>query len=380
MSALHLSPKDNNYLTSNLINQQITQNKMDLTLSSDVTEHPVNTTAVLTDGTGRVTLEGAVTITGTPAADMKIATLPTPLNPARDTYCLVPVLRSGTWVTNVIQVESSDNGISYLSMTNAGSYSGVPAISFGSPGEDAQAEAVMRIKTTGITSVTAQSGAGNYAPGDTITLAGGSAPGGFTRAVLNVTHTKVVSATVAAGGSGGTTGTQTVTGTTGTGTPFQASVTVAGGAITAVLSITVAGDYTVNPTTPTAEPVTGASLTGAQLNVKLGVLTATRNAGGIYGTVPSNPVAQFSTSGAGTGATFNVNWEVLGMFVLNSGHGYSNSTPVVFTGGGIISADPATATLNIDTSQGGDINLQNIPTADDLIFLDNITFLVEPYF
>lgn len=84
----------------------------------------------------------------------------------------------------------------------------------------------------------------------------------------------VTAATVASGGSGGTSGTQTVTGTTGTGTFFQASVTVSSGAITAVLSITVGGLYTAPPTTPTAEPVTGAGLTGATLNLTMaGVAT-----------------------------------------------------------------------------------------------------------
>ena len=187
-------------------------------------------------------------------------------------------------------------------------------------------------------------GAGVYAPADTIGLTGGTQS---VAATLVVSSTQVVSATIAAGGSGGTNGTQTVTGTTGTGTKFQASVTVAGNAITAILSITVGGNYTVNPTTPTAEPVTGASLSGATLNIKLGVKafsifaggTFTANAAGgtftqastsgsgtgatfqfalfgpktmavsspgTYTALPSNPVAQASTSGSGIGATFNI--------------------------------------------------------------------------
>jgi hypothetical protein len=84
----------------------------------------------------------------------------------------------------------------------------------------------------------------------------------------------VTGATVAAGGTGGTAGTQTVTGTTGTGTMFQASVTVSGGAITAVQSIAVGGLYTASPTNLAAEPVTGAGLTGATLNLTMaGVAT-----------------------------------------------------------------------------------------------------------
>lgn len=89
----------------------------------------------------------------------------------------------------------------------------------------------------------------------------------------SVVNSAVTAAAITAGGSGGTAGTQTVTGTTGTGTKFQASVTVSGGAITAVLSILVAGAYTVLPTNPAAEPVTGAGLTGATLNLTMATIS-----------------------------------------------------------------------------------------------------------
>lgn len=81
---------------------------------------------------------------------------------------------------------------------------------------------------------------------------------------------QVVSAAIVNGGTGGTTGTQTVTGTTGTGTRFQASVTIASGAITAINQITTAGAYTADPTALSAEPVTGAGLSGAVLSLTMG--------------------------------------------------------------------------------------------------------------
>jgi hypothetical protein len=83
------------------------------------------------------------------------------------------------------------------------------------------------------------------------------------------------SATVANPGSGGTNGVQTVTGTTGTGTKFQASVTIAGGEVVSVNSFVVEGSYSVAPAAPTVEPVTGASLTGAELNVVFAELVST---------------------------------------------------------------------------------------------------------
>jgi hypothetical protein len=73
----------------------------------------------------------------------------------------------------------------------------------------------------------------------------------------------VLTATVNAAGSGGTNGPVTITGTTGTGTKFQARGVIAGGALTGPLTITNAGSYTVDPTSLTAEPVTGGPLTGA---------------------------------------------------------------------------------------------------------------------
>ncbi|MGW1423669.1 hypothetical protein ACWAT4_26515 [Bradyrhizobium manausense] len=79
------------------------------------------------------------------------------------------------------------------------------------------------------------------------------------------TLSSVSAATVGAGGSGGTNGTQTVTVVGGTGVAAQLSVTVAGGAITAILGVTNAGSYSVVPSSPAA--VTGAGLSGATVNL-----------------------------------------------------------------------------------------------------------------
>src|SRR6185312_6885388 len=102
----------------------------------------------------------------------------------------------------------------------------------------------------------ATAGVGVYAPADTIHLTGGTQT---TPAVLSVVTTFVTAAAIASAGSGGTNGSQTVTGTTGTGTKFQAKVTVTGGAIASVDLILVSGLYSINPTVPSAEPVTGGS-------------------------------------------------------------------------------------------------------------------------
>lgn len=176
---------------------------------------------------------------------------------------------------------------------------------------------------------TAQSGAGSYAPGDTITLTGGTA---VVNAILTVSTTQVVSATIAAAGSGGTNGTATVTGTTGTGTRFTANVTIAGGLITAVNSITTGGIYTANPTTLATEPVAGTTvvgvagngLTGAQLAVKTGPFVVAVTSPGSYSANPANPVSQGSTSGSGTGFTVNATFSAGGGFFYAS----DDTTPI----------------------------------------------------
>ncbi len=157
----------------------------------------------------------------------------------------------------------------------------------------------------------------SYVPADTITLTDGAPT---THGVLAVATTGVVSATIAAAGTfTGSTGPFTVTGTTGTGTKFTASCTLTNGSgITAVLSILTAGIYTANPTTLTAEPVTAALLTGGQLNIVMGVVSATITTPGIVTTVPTNPVAQTSSSGAGTGATFTLTYQGISQTLMAS--------------------------------------------------------------
>lgn len=152
---------------------------------------------------------------------------------------------------------------------------------------------------------TAGNGVDSFVPGtDVLALSGGSMP---TPPTFDVTHTKVIAYAIAAAGSGGTPGAVTVTGTTGTGTPFQIAGTIGGGGtLSALGALSVAGDYTVNPADVAAEPVTGGSLSGAQVAVFMGVLTAALATGGLVGgDPPTNPVAT-ANSGAAAGCTLNV--------------------------------------------------------------------------
>ena len=176
-------------------------------------------------------------------------------------------------------------------------------------------------------------------PASTLTCSGGTAT---TACQVIVFSTQVVSATVAASGSGCANGTQTVTGTTGvSGTTavayFTASVNVSGNAITAVNSITTGGTYYVNPTTLTAEPVTGASCVGAQLSVVMGALTGAVTVAGNYTAVPSNPVG-FTGTGSGIQATFG-----------SGPYWYGN--PLVGTISGVVNSG-GNATFNMSSVAG----------------------------
>lgn len=150
-------------------------------------------------------------------------------------------------------------------------------------------------------------------PGNLVTVSGGTST---TAATARFQDCQAVSATIAAAGSGGTNGACTVTGTTGTvglngGTLFQASVTISGNAISAVNSISRAGDYIANPTTIAAEPVTGCSLSGAQLNVVMGDLFFSVQNTGSYTIPPNSPV-----SVSGSNATLPVSFGPIAATVL----------------------------------------------------------------
>lgn len=160
----------------------------------------------------------------------------------------------------------------------------------------------------------------HYAPGDTVTLGGGTllAAGGIptpAHTELTVTDTQLVSATIVAAGTGGTPGSAQVIGTTGTGTMFILDVTINGsGHISSIDDINAAGDYTVNPTDLTDEPVadnSSSGITGASVSVVMGALLAEIAVAGAYATPPANPVSQASSSGSGTGATWDLGFTAL---------------------------------------------------------------------
>lgn len=162
------------------------------------------------------------------------------------------------------------------------------------------------INTTG----TGSAGLNNYYPNDIVYGTSTPTPGQYL-----VTNTKAIAATVVAGGTGGSNGACTITGTTGTGTKFQASGTVTGGVLGGALTVTTAGNYTVNPTSLAIEPVTGCSLTGATVSLGIGVLTASI----LVPDVSTGTAATITpTGGSGSGLVLTPTWSTRSQIQISS--------------------------------------------------------------
>ena len=156
--------------------------------------------------------------------------------------------------------------------------------------------------TTYVASAATVAPGAGYVPGDTLNVVGGTHS---IAAVLTVASVTAISATPAAGGSGYNIGdTLTFSGANYT-SPLVLTVSNAsGGAITGV-TITAAGQRTVNVP---GNPVTPTSTSGSGINATFtlgwGVNTVTVGNQGAYTVNPTNPVSV--TGGSGTNATFTV--------------------------------------------------------------------------
>lgn len=223
--------------------------------------------------------------------------------------------------------------------------------------------AVIEAASVKLESATVSEPGEGYAPGDEITLAGGV---GGTAAIVAVATTKVVAAEIVAAGTSGTAGSGTITGTTGTGTKFQASVTINDdGELASIDEITVAGSYTVNPTDPAEEPVTGGDLEDATVAVTIGVDTVSVDTAGSYVEL-TDTYTQASTDGDGTGAEIGP-----AVFELNTVRLAEAGSYSAFPSNAVSSTSPhgSGATFNMTwppTAAAGDI----LVTPDDALIVE----------
>lgn len=220
-----------------------------------------------------------------------------------------------------------------------------------------------------------------YAPGDTITLTGGTAA---TQAILEVLTTKVVTApAVAAGGSGYAVGDQI---TSIDGVVLQ----VATLSTTAVATVTIVngGSFATNNTTAgglTQVSTTGAG-TGATFTMtaaKYGVNTFDVQNAGVYSILPSSPISQGSTSGSGSGFTLTASTWQVASFTAIGGYGYTDGAAVTATGGagtgfeGSVSTEPIGEAVTVQVTAfaalPANYNVQITPNAPCLVAVSNKT-------
>jgi hypothetical protein len=165
---------------------------------------------------------------------------------------------------------------------------------------------------------------------DTFVPAGGTLKPLGAASLLTATHIQVQTAVVNAGGTGGTPGAVTITGTTGTGTKFQATGTINGsGVLTGPLVVTVAGDYTVGPTIA-GDAVTGGSLTGATVALQMGAKTLAITTAGQYVLAPASANTPTDGTGTGTGVTLTLSYGLGEATITNSGN-YSGAPSFTVT-------------------------------------------------
>lgn len=109
--------------------------------------------------------------------------------------------------------------------------------------------------------------------------------------------------TIAAAGTGGTNGAVVLTGTTGTGTKFTLAGTIAGGVLTSIQSVTLAGSYSAMPSSLAAEPVTGGSLTGCTVNLSAAMGVVGYTVTGAGANYPNDGVSTTASVSGGTPTT-----------------------------------------------------------------------------
>lgn len=193
-----------------------------------------------------------------------------------------------------------------------------------------------------------------YAPGNTIHLNGGTS---VTPATISVATVKLVSASIAAGGTGygnAQTFNVTVAGGTSSAAAVISVTTNASGVVTTINSVGTPGSYTVLPAI-SGNAVTGDDGTdhgtGLSLNLVFGVNTFTVPTAGLYTALPASPIATTVTSGSGAGLTLTGSWQVQAVAVTTPGSYPSAVAPSVNFASG---SAAATATLAAQTATQGD--------------------------
>lgn len=162
--------------------------------------------------------------------------------------------------------------------------------------------AVLNINDTLLQQLAVNAIGNGYAPADTINLNGGTA---ISTAVVTVATTQVASVALISGiGTPNTAG--VVTGTTGNGTKFTAICTANSSGFVTSATLQTGGVYTQNPANIANEQATGPGAFVVHLSLTMGVQGIVVSTPGVFSANPAGGnFTQASSSGSGTGATFS---------------------------------------------------------------------------
>jgi len=244
---------------------------------------------------------------------------------------------------------NGESVVSY-SIGVAGTYTAIPTVTVSPPGlPDGVTATLGSTAMKAVSAVVTVGGTGtvsaDYAPGNTLTVAGGTG----TAPVFTVTNVKVRTAANVADAGGFLNG-NTVTFSTGWSTPAVLTLTVDGGGAITGLAITNAGvRSTALPTDPVTPDSTNGpgTLAGTTFNLGFAVNAISLTTAGSLTALPSNPAATTTNSTTGgTGATLTVTYGVLSVPVATGGSGYVSAADAALT----FNPTGATATATLSTT------------------------------
>lgn len=268
-------------------------------------------------------------------------------------------LAGGTYTTPMVlevsQVNDAvDGGIVAVTIVSPGSYSITPSNPVqqaSTSGGGAGAGFTCTFGSEGAEAVGLVSAGSGYAPGDTITVAGGTHTQAAVLSVGTISGTATTGpiATAFVSTPGEYTAlpsnpvSQASTSGSGTGGTFNATWSGQQGLTAAVYYTSAVGgtNYQVNDTITIAGGTLTSAATPAVLTVSSvsagGVVTGVYvSTPGAYTALPSNPVSQASTSGIGSGAEFVIVWDtdsLVGAVPAAAGSGYVIGDTLTLTGG-----------------------------------------------
>jgi hypothetical protein len=242
---------------------------------------------------------------------------------------------------------------------------------YGASGSGVSANATVGLYSTVIVTDGTGSTSASYAPGEVLTVVGGT-----NTAVATVTvHTVHARAAAVNDNANGYTVGDTFTFTSGDyliPTVLRVATTTGNGQV-ATVTVTTGGSYTnptlpTNPVTPTSAVTANTGVTGATFNIGWGLNTTSPAAQGVFTAIPSNPISLVG-SALGTGATVNGRWTVNGVVMGVNGTGYDGAPLVSFVGG-----SPTGYAQAFSTVSSGGVSSVTVYAGGNYASIPSVTF------